>query len=203
MIADKYRWPTVVVLGLCLIIGFARQAKSENVTSILAKNSLSGAFEQRILSSDGEELSASEGTFAILRPHFFRWIVTAPGQLELVADGNFLWQHDLDLNTVSRRTIDPDVNLPLQLLLRDDASLTEQFDIRRDEASVILTPKYNERLFASIEIEFSQAQPRKIYVTDTTGQNIEISLTVADDVTVSAKDFHFIPPDDVDLYIAD
>ncbi len=203
MIADKYRWPTVIVLSLCLLIGFARQAQSAELPPILAQNSLSGAFEQRILGSNGEELSASTGTFAILRPHFFRWTVTAPGQLALVADGNFLWQHDLDLNTVSRTTIDPNANLPLQLLLRDDASLSEQFEISRHEASVTLTPKYNEPLFASIEVEFSGAKPRKIYVTDTAGQHIEISLSVADEVSVSAKDFTFIPPADVDLYIAD
>jgi chaperone LolA len=203
MITDKYRWPTVIVLSLCLLIGFARQAKSEPFAPLLTQNSLSGAFEQRIISSDGEELSTSTGTFAILRPHFFRWTVTAPGQVELVADGNFLWQHDLDLNTVSRRTIDPNANLPLQLLLSDDAALTEQFKISRDEASVTLTPQYDASLFASIKIEFSGAQPRKIYVADTAGQTIEIALSVADDQIVSATDFHFIPPDDVDLYIAD
>ena len=203
MITQKYRWPTVIALSLCLLIGFIRQAKSEELTPIIALDSLNGSFVQRILDSTGEELSSSTGTFAILRPHFFRWSVATPGRVDLVADGRFLWQHDLDLNTVSRTTMDPNANLPLQLLLSNDASLAERFEISRNEASIRLTPKYDEGLFTAIEVLFGNEQPQVINVVDTAGQNIEISLTIADERELSANDFQFIVPTDVDLYIAD
>jgi len=199
MIGEKYRWPTVVVLTLCLLGGFVRQVRSADLSPFLELRSLSGSFEQYVLDSTGIKLAESTGSFAILRPHFFRWTVATPGRSEVVVDGEYLWQYDVDLNTVSRSRLNPDVDLPLQLLLSDRASLEGRFDIVQIDSSVTLTPKYDGGLFETIQLVFENNIPVAINVADTVGQQIQIALKVAEPIELSASDFQFIVPEGADM----
>lgn len=203
MIDERFRWPTVAILMLCLLFGFIRQVRSEEITPLVQLSSLAGTFEQHILDDDGVLLSASTGTFAILKPHFFRWTVTAPGQLELVADGVYLWQHDADLETVLRTTLNPDAYLPLQLLLSDEAALAERFDIAQSATTIRLTPKSAGGLFESVELLFEAEQLVGINISDAASQRIEIALRIADNTTLSADDFQFDIPENVDVSVQD
>lgn len=203
MIGERFRWPTIIVLALCLLGGFVRQARSENLAPLIHANSLSGSFEQRILDSTGEQLSNSSGSFAVLRPHFFRWTVMAPGRLNLVYDGIYLWQHDIDLETVSRSTLDPGADLPLQVLLSDEIALAERFDITRTHSSVTLIPKTEKGLFEAIELVFASNQLARIHINDSAGQRIEIALELYDGVDLLADDFRFDVPDGIDIAIQD
>ncbi|MEN9586748.1 MAG: hypothetical protein RIT15_323 [Pseudomonadota bacterium] len=61
-------------------------------------------------SGSGSEMKAgkvklSRGTFEFLRPNRFKFIYTKPFEQSIVADGQTLWLHDVDLNQVTSRKL--------------------------------------------------------------------------------------------------
>jgi outer membrane lipoprotein carrier protein len=58
-------------------------------------------------SSDGKagKIKLSRGTFEFLRPNRFKFIYNKPFEQSIVADGQTLWLHDVDLNQVSSRKL--------------------------------------------------------------------------------------------------
>jgi outer membrane lipoprotein carrier protein len=57
--------------------------------------------------SDGKagKVKLSRGTFEFLRPNRFKFIYTKPFEQSIVADGQILWLHDVDLNQVTSRKL--------------------------------------------------------------------------------------------------
>ena len=51
------------------------------------------------------KLKLSRGTFEFLRPNRFKFIYNKPFEQSIVADGQTLWLHDVDLNQVSSRKL--------------------------------------------------------------------------------------------------
>ena len=58
-------------------------------------------------SSDGKagKVKLSRGTFEFLRPNRFKFIYNKPFEQSIVAEGQTLWLHDVDLNQVSSRKL--------------------------------------------------------------------------------------------------
>ncbi len=56
-------------------------------------------------SRDGQagRVRTSKGSFAFSRPNRFRFVYGKPFEQTIVADGQILWMHDVDLNQVSAR----------------------------------------------------------------------------------------------------
>lgn len=198
MIGERWRWVTVVFLGVCLLIGMARKAFAEE-DALMGLESLAGRFEQRILTTDGELVSRSEGSFALLRPHFLRWKVEAPGQQLLLSDGEFLWQYDLDLETLARQPVDPEQMSPLRLLMEPETALAEDYRITRKDGSMVLEPLADEPLFQQVEVIFSKDVPAKLTLIDNLGQTISVELMVDHSATPSPEDFVFEPPSGVEI----
>ena len=51
------------------------------------------------------KVKLSRGTFEFLRPNRFKFIYTKPFEQSIVADGQTLWLHDVDLNQVTSRKL--------------------------------------------------------------------------------------------------
>lgn len=58
-------------------------------------------------SSDGKsaKVKLSRGTFEFLRPNRFKFVYSKPFEQSIVADGQLLWLHDVDLNQVTSRKL--------------------------------------------------------------------------------------------------
>lgn len=75
------------------------------------KNTKSGraAFTQVVTSpaKDGQtpKTKTSSGTFEFLRPNRFKFLYKKPFEQAIVADGQTLWLHDMDLNQVTARKL--------------------------------------------------------------------------------------------------
>ena len=223
MIGERWRWVVVAFLLGCLLIGLVREAVADTSTaeesapqqtpiladgpalstdrSLTGIDALSGTFEQTIRDPKGELVATSQGEFAILKPHFLRWFVRAPGQQLLVSDGEYLWQHDLDLETLVRQPIDRGQNSPLRLLIEPEASLTSDYSISRDAQTIRLTPLTDSSLFQVVTLFFDGEHIRAMQLLDNLGQTIDVVLSLNPETMLTPGDFQFEVPEGMDITI--
>ena len=124
----------LAALGLCLVAGIARSNESATeqlIVKLESLNQLQGRFEQTQFVADHDQPSAlSSGHFKLLKPMYLLWDIDSPDNQLIVADGEHLWHHDRDLETVTRRSVAGHDQLsPLQVLAGDRAILSERFDV--------------------------------------------------------------------------
>ena len=108
-----------------------------------AMQHLQGDFTQRQYTREDALLVESSGRFRLLRPGYFSWEITAPDSQLIVADPQYLWHHDRDLETVTRRPVTNSAQMsPLQVLGGDEVvlrvdSLTVDFDVRGKSVNIL------------------------------------------------------------------
>jgi len=207
MLANRFRWPTIALLLSCLVFGIVRSARGdgseEGDEPLLAANSLVGVFEQVIRDAGGALVSTSRGHFAILKPNFFRWVIVAPGQEEVVSDGQFLWRYDIDLETVIRQPAGTQARAPLRLLVEPASRLEDEYDIVREHDRHTLWPKDANAPFQSVSVTFDEGLPAQMEILDNLDQRVFIELSAVSDESLTPEDFSFVPPDGADLTFLD
>jgi outer membrane lipoprotein carrier protein len=110
----RARW----LLGTLLVAMFSIAAHAQNTGASglnaledFIKSTQSGraSFSQVVTSpaKDGQvaKTKASSGSFEFLRPNRFKFIYKKPFEQSIVADGQTLWLHDVDLNQVTARKL--------------------------------------------------------------------------------------------------
>ena len=73
--------------------------------ALLPLESLQGNFRQVQYGQDDRVLAKSSGQFRLLRPGYLSWEIDHPDSQLVVADPRFVWHHDRDLETVTRRPL--------------------------------------------------------------------------------------------------
>ncbi len=197
----------VVGLGLCLAVG---ALKSEEISAFddlwsrLAKlEHLQGRFEQTQYDQSGTAVTQSSGTFKLLRPDFFAWEIYAPDSQLIIANPEFLWHHDRDLETVTRRPITDNIEFsPLQVLGGRADVLQQRFTISRPgEGQFLLVPKQEGAGFQQLVLIFSGEELQAMEITDNLDQNVNIALLNLDSTaSLTESDFAFSPPPGADLF---
>lgn len=205
--------PAVVILRrlACLILFCCSSAAfpapvDELAAALGGVEHLQGEFRQRQYDEGGALLGESSGTFRLLRPGYFAWEIRAPDNQLIVADPQYLWHHDRDLETVTRRPVGTgSASAPLQVLGGDATTLAEAFDITRGEQdSYILTPRSGEAGFERLELWLEGALPRRMEIRDNLHQRVSIEFSELDRETpLTPGDFSFEPPPDADLFTYD
>lgn len=198
---ERWRWLAIAIMAVCLSLGLIRQADAAQELAQL--DALAGRFEQRIEDTDGAVISRSRGEFALLKPDYVRWYVQSPGEQLLLSDGEYLWQHDLDLETVSRQSLDRSADSPLRLLMATDADLAERYHIDRDSTGLTLTPLEGRALFQSLRIRFDGATPERLVLIDNLSQTVTIDLDVEPDRQLRVEDFRFETPPGTEITVID
>lgn len=205
-------WACATIIGLLALSAHRVQAEDprqptgmvhEHATvpvSLLPTEGLSGSFEQRIEDTEGNLLSESRGQFALRKPHFFRWSIQEPGQQLLVADGRWLWQYDLDLETVSRQPMELDGNAPLRLLTQSLANLEGDYSLQWDENLLTLTPLKPNPAFQAMGVHYHNGVPQRLTINDSLGQTVDILFVVDTNGVPPLSTFEFEPPAAIDVY---
>lgn len=186
--------------------------KEEHTEALLLKlrdlNQLQGNFEQVQFTDRNAPMVQSSGRFRLLRPGYFSWEITAPDSQLIIADPDFLWHWDRDLETVTRRPVTNSAQMsPLQVLGGDEAALREKFEVSRPVAEVFaLTPKpeTGDPGFQRLSLQLTEEGIRGMEIIDKLGQRVVISFTELDSTTVlTPEDFAFTPPEDADQFFYD
>ena len=197
-------------LALCMVIGVVRSDQPTGTDALIAQLAeieyLQGNFEQTQKGPDGKTMAKSSGRFQLLRPGFFSWEILAPDSQLIIANPEFLWHHDRDLETVTRRpVVGSEQMAPLQVLGGDEDILRERFTVNRSsDTSWILIPVASDPGFQQLVLTFSDNTLAGMQILDSLNQRVEVSFSNLDSGTpLTAEDFAFSPPDGADLFYYD
>lgn len=150
----------------------------------------------------------SSGTFEFERPNRFRFVYAKPFQQTIVADGQTLWMHDVDLNQVtSRKQAKVLAQTPAALVAAspDLATLQRDFTLNAlPDANglqwVQATPKAKDGQLTGMKVGFRGDQLAALEVQDSFGQRSLLTFAnMQVNGGVSADAFKFVPPKGTDV----
>ena len=167
------RWR--VMLGLFAVL-LSAGLRADVLETLAAREGMAGQFTQEIISPEGEVLEQSNGNFALLRPHFFRWEILAPDSQLLLANSDQLTQIDWDLEVVVERPIVETASSPLQWLLASRATLDAAFDIALSADAAVLIPVDPQSPYGRLDIAQMGETVWRLDAEDRGGQVLRIEL---------------------------
>ena len=172
---------------------------------------LQGQFLQQQFDSDGELLLKSDGDFALQRPGKFVWHTAAPFEQLLVSNGKKLWLYDPDLEQVSIKNVDANLQqTPMLILTGDSDQLLKNFQIvetpsenNSKQRHFLLLALQAEAVFERLIIVFNNDILSEIKVHDSLGQLTQFELlNAAVNSDLDSNQFEFKIPDGTEI-IAD
>ncbi len=177
--------------------------------SLLGKlDNLSGTFTQTLKDRDGELLQESRGSFSMQRPGKFRWHTLTPFEQLLVCDQKTLWLYDPDLEQVTIRAFDGQLQQTPALLLSGGlGELVQNYHITRldkgsDRPSFQLIPRAEEPLFVALELSFNGGLLSGMRIMDSLGQETNFALGGLEANTrLDDSQFSFEAPPGTDVLI--
>ena len=186
----------------------AEQGADEQLIALLqGLEQWQGGFVQTQYGPDEEAaVATSKGTFRLLKPRYFSWSIEDPDRQLILADGEFIWHHDLDLETVTRRPLSSqDAVSPLQVLGGDTDILRSDFDISvTGKGRFRLQPTAGNPGFRELTLIFSDSTVSGMEIVDNLGQRLFIELVDGQTAPVlRPADFNFTPPAGADLFFHD
>ena len=194
-------------LLLAMLLGLGSALAQADIAGLQERlagfTQLSGRFEQVLQSDGGATLESSGGEFALLRPAYLRWHILEPEEQLLVASGDSFWHYDVELETATRRRIDPgNPQSPLAILSGDSAVLSEYYQVESlDASSWTLTPQFADAEFESVTLLFDGDLPIRMDIRDRLGRTSSIQFVELDaGPGLAPGDFSFTPPAGVDIY---
>jgi outer membrane lipoprotein carrier protein len=150
----------------------------------------------------------STGTFEFLRPNRFRFDYNKPFPQAIVADGQTLWLHDLDLNQVTARQ-QQDVlgSTPAALIASgtDLKALGESFDLKSAPSAqgldwIDAKPRQQNGPLQRVRVGWRQGQLAVLEITDSLGQRSVLTFTDwQPESSVATERFRFTPPAGADV----
>ena len=149
----------------------------------------------------------SSGTFEFQRPNRFKFVYQKPFAQSIVADGQTLWLHDVDLNQVTQRAQAKALGSTPALLAAaaDLQALRAEFSLESAPTQdglewVLARPKAKDGQLQSVRIGFAQGQLAALEIADSFGQQSTIRFThLQTNPALSASTFQFKPPAGADV----
>ena len=150
----------------------------------------------------------SSGTFEFERPNRFRFNYRKPFEQIIVADGQTLWLHDIDLNQVTaRKQAQVLGSTPAALIAAapDLAALKKDFTLEsapeRDGLQwVMATPRSADGQLRSVKVGFRGTELATLEIFDGFGQQSVMTFTHLEvNAAVPAANFQFKPPNGADV----
>lgn len=150
----------------------------------------------------------STGTFEFSRPNRFRFHYTKPFEQTIVADGQTLWLHDLDLNQVTARKQSQVLGATPAALIAaapDLAALQKDFTLQaapdRDGLQwVQAVPKVADGQLQAVRVGFKAGALAALEIADSFGQRSVLTFQRMEvNTPVSPGTFQFKPPAGADV----
>ncbi len=187
--------------GLGALEAFLREAKSGRAD-----------FSQSVTSParDGQapRVKQSTGSFAFQRPGRFRFNYRKPFEQAIVADGQTLWLHDVDLNQVTARKQAQALGATPAALIAsaaDLATLRQDFELANAPEQgglqwVQATPRAKEGQLRAVRAGFRGHELAALEILDGFGQRSVLTFSGMElNVALPADTFQFRPPAGADV----
>lgn len=148
-------------------------------------NSLRADFEQFTFNAERTRMMESRGTFYLQRPGRFRWEYDAPNRQVIIADGNRVYLHDLELNQVSHQSQSRALAGTPALLLADGGPIEKHFTASAIASTdgrdwVELIPKAQDTDVLRIELGFGKDMLESLIMEDSFGQTTRLNFSGAE-----------------------
>ena len=199
------------VLAACAVTA---QASGLDALENFVKSTRSGRaeFTQVVTgpARDGQAARSktSSGTFEFSRPNRFRFHYTKPFEQTIVADGQTLWLHDVDLNQVTSRKQSQAIgSTPAALIAAAPDLNALRKDFNLDAAGekdglqwVQATPKAKEGQLHSVKVGFRGNELAALEILDSFGQRSVLTFNCLQlNAAVNPEAFSFTPPKGTDV----
>ncbi|MEW8207666.1 MAG: outer membrane lipoprotein carrier protein LolA, partial [Candidatus Thiodiazotropha taylori] len=150
--------------GLMLLLFFslsqslsAESGISQLETFLQDLKTLKADFRQTLQQPDYDQVYASNGVFYLRRPGQLRWEYQTPSEQLIVADGDRVWLHDIELEQVSHRSQAAVLDGTPAQLLSGTGPISQHFEINElgvesELTWVELIPKGKEAQFSSVRL---------------------------------------------------
>ncbi len=205
-----------IAMLLIAIYSMNTWANGLNSLETFLKSSKTGRadFTQTVTSParDGQapKVKNSSGTFEFARPNRFKFVYKKPFEQTLVADGQTLWMHDVDLNQVTaNKQASVLSNTPAAIIASsaDLKALENNFVLKAapdaEGASwVVATPKAKDGSLQTIRVGFNTATGELAHldIVDTFGQRSQLKFQKVEVNPGLASDaFNFKAPAGADV----
>lgn len=204
----------LLTVAALLSVSLVARASGLDALENFVKNAKSGRAEfTQVVTGPAKEGQAarskkSSGTFEFSRPNRFRFNYQKPFEQVIVADGQTLWLHDVDLNQVtSRKQAKVLGSTPAALIASapDLSTLRKDFDLEaageKDGIQwVQATPKVKEGQLHSMRVGFRGNDLAALEILDSFGQRSTLTFTKMDlNAAISPATFNFKPPPNTDV----
>jgi outer membrane lipoprotein carrier protein len=166
---------------------------------------LQGKFQQSLSDERGTVKDRSSGEVALMAPRQFRWDVLKPFKQHVVADGNAVWVHDVELEQVNVRPQSFDeANSPLAVLLDlqmlDVEFRSKEMGEKNGVETLRLYAKSKNPDFKHCDLAFKGNLLQSMTLLDNFGQRTLIEFSGwRKNPKLDAKLFSFKPPAGVDV----
>ncbi|MCY0965380.1 outer membrane lipoprotein chaperone LolA [Parathalassolituus penaei] len=200
----KYKAFLILLLASCQAL--AQNTALDNfVSRIRGVTNLQGDFTQTVKDAGGRVIQTTKGLMLVATPGKLRWETQPPFQQLVVSDGKDLWVYDRDLEQVTVRELDQDVQGTPALLLSGRAGDIEN-NFQVGEAEVGFTQVFHlvardkSQLFESLDFVYEGKRLVRMRIHDTTGQSTEIAFSnVLVNELIGDHLFQFEAPEGVDV----
>ena len=179
-------------------------AVDELVLALAPLERLQGKFVQRQYDEGGELLLESQGRFGVLRPDHFSWEIQSPDSQLIVTTAEFVWHHDRDLDTVTRRPLAAaGAMAPLQVLGGDNDVLRSAFTVTQvQDSTFILRPTGSDAGFQALTVQLREGEIAAMEVLDNLDQTLRVEFSdLVSNGALTPADFAFTPPPGADLIL--
>jgi outer membrane lipoprotein carrier protein len=189
---------------LVAVQGFASSEGDEVQKKLNAMTSMSAHFKQ-VVRAKKRVLSTSTGNMAFQRPGRFLWNTEDPMAQTVIADGDFIWVYDVDLEQVTVKKQSDGVGQTAALFLSGSHhTVNEEFSVKRQVDGIAiryeLTSKSSKANFQKVALVFEKDRLTAIELDDQLGQHTAVRLSaIKVNPTFPKKLFEFKPPKGVDV----
>lgn len=197
-------------LMLLLFLSLSQSLSAESGISQLETflqdlKTLKADFRQTLQQPDYDQVYASNGVFYLRRPGQLRWEYQTPSEQLIVADGDRVWLHDIELEQVSHRSQAAVLDGTPAQLLSGTGPISQHFEINElgvesELTWVELIPKGKEAQFSSVRLALQESRLERMEMFDNFGQ---VTRFFFDDLQrnppLDDALFEFEPPPLIDL----
>lgn len=136
---------------------------------------LAATFEQVVLNTENSETGAFQGQFLLKRPQRFRWNYIEPYEQDIIADGDWVWVVDKDLEQVTQQSQKEALRGTPALVLLANTDIDQHFEVvelgeHQGLQWLELIPRDPEGPFARIQLAFGDNKLRRMETRDQFGQ---------------------------------
>lgn len=200
-----------MALTLVLVNATFASAASERLQNSLSKLShMQAGFYQRVIGSELSVIDEGSGKFYLSRPGKFRWDYFAEdGETlvdQIVSDGSDIYFYNVDLETVTVRSLQKAVlQVPSLVLVSDLVDLNKIFKVTELSESLglnwfLLQPLSTEAGYDELRLGFSDGELIAFSIADALGQTTQLQFdSIVSDVPVGDEVYRFIVPEGADV----